>query len=90
MTLTLNLPDVFMDNWVNANSEKARALSQHPILSVMRWLKRPTVRTAMKELSKTVPKDEHGVPQAGIRADNLWLCYDENRLPRNESDYEST
>lgn len=44
MAVIPNLVDTFMDNWANPSSEKARKLSQHPMMSFMRWLKRPTVK----------------------------------------------
>ena len=83
-----NMVDVFMDNWANPSSEKARKLCQSPMLSFLRWIKRPISYTTMELKSSKVANTN--IPKAGIRSDNLWLCFDENKLPKNEAEYEST
>ncbi|XP_055349230.1 proteasome activator complex subunit 4A-like isoform X2 [Paramacrobiotus metropolitanus] len=89
VALEPNMIDTFMDNWANPSSEKARKLSQHPMLSFMRWLKRPIVRTEV-HLKNTLTSAPNGLPPAGIRPDNLWLCFDEAKLPRNTEEYDNT
>ncbi|GAV04190.1 hypothetical protein RvY_14503 [Ramazzottius varieornatus] len=82
-----NMVDVFMDNWANPSSEKARKLCQQPMLSFLRWIKRPLVHTTMELKSSKVTNTN--IPKAGIRSDNLWVCFDESRLPKNETEYDS-